>query len=211
MSNPIFRRPAYLRAVAGIVLPLMAILSGCAPREVLQPRDGTVPVGVDFSGDWQIQSDQRADQRRLREAIRRTDGIRDDDLFRRPNRDSTDRDRRSRSSSIRGGIVFVFLDTGAALKVTQTEHGLFISFDRSVVEEYRFGENRIISIGEAQAQRVTGWEGEHLIVETLDKNGMKMTERFRLLQAGQVLERTITFRSKEGEEETVVHRYDRQS
>jgi hypothetical protein len=193
------------------LITILFLLTACAQREVLLPRDGTVPAGVDFSGNWLIQSNHREDQRRLREAIRRTDGISDDDLFRRPNRDSTDRDRRSRDSGVKGGLVFVFLETGSSLKVTQTEHGMFISFDRSVVEEYRFGENRIISIGEAQAQRVTGWEGDQLVVETLDKNSMKMTERFRLLDAGRVLERTITFRSKEGEEETVAHRYDRQS
>ena len=124
MSIPIFERPGYLSAAIGILLPFVAFLYGCAPQEVLQPRDGTVPAGIDFSGDWLIQSDQRAAQRQLRDAIRRTDGIKDDDLFRRPNRDSTDRDRRSRSSRIKGGIVFVFLDTGAALKVTQTEYGL---------------------------------------------------------------------------------------
>ena len=95
--------------------------------------------------------------------------------------------------------------------MTQTAHGLFISFDRSVVEEYRFGENRIINVGEVEAQRVTGWEGTQLVVETLDKNSMKMTERLQLLDAGRVLERAITFRSREGEEETVVQRYDRQS
>ena len=61
---------------------MLAWLAGCAPREVLEPRDGTVPVGVDFSGDWRIQTDQRADQRRLRAAIRATDGLKDDDLFR---------------------------------------------------------------------------------------------------------------------------------
>jgi hypothetical protein len=177
----------------------------------MESRDGTVPPGINFSGNWQIQSNQRTDQQRLREAIRRTDGLSDDDLFRRPNRNSTDRDSRSRSSGIKGGLVFVFLETGSALKVTQTDHGLFISFDRAIVEEYRFGENRIINVGEVEAQRVTGWEGNQLVIETLDKNSMKMTERLELVDAENVLERTITFRSKEGEEETVVQRYDRQS
>ena len=187
------------------------LAAGCAAPEMLPPRDGTVPAGIDFSGTWQIVSDQRADQQRLRQAIRRTDGISDDDLFRRPDHDSTDRNRRSGSSSIKGGLVFVFLETGSSLQVTQTEHGLFISFDRSVVEEYRFGENRIISVGEVQAQRVTGWEGNQLVVETLDKNSMKMTERIELVNSGNTLERTITFRSKEGDEETVVQRFERQS
>ncbi|MGI9261998.1 MAG: hypothetical protein ACR2QR_08180, partial [Woeseiaceae bacterium] len=110
-----------------------------------------------------------------------------------------------------GGLVFVFLETGSSLKVTQTEYGLFISFDRSVVEEYRFGENRFINVGEVEAQRVTGWESNQLVIDTLDKNSMKMTERLELVDSGNVLERTITFRSKEGEEETVVQRFDRQS
>ncbi|MGI9260493.1 MAG: hypothetical protein ACR2QR_00585 [Woeseiaceae bacterium] len=192
-----------------MLLPLVVV--ACAAPEVLPSRDGTVPSGVDFSGNWQIQSNQREDQQRLRQAIRRTDGISDDDLFRRPNRDSTDRDRRSRSSSVKGGLVFVFLETGSSLKVTQTEYGLFISFDRSVVEEYRFGENRFINVGEVEAQRVTGWEGNQLVIDTLDKNSMKMTERLELVDSRNVLERTITFRSKEGEEETVVQRFDRQS
>lgn len=193
------------------LLAVLALTTACVAPEVMPSRDGTVPAGIDFSGNWQIQSDQRTDQQRLRQAIRRTDGISDDDLFRRPNRESTDRDRRSGSSSIKGGLVFVFLETGSSLKVTQTEYGLFISFDRSIVEEYRFGENRIINVGEVEAQRVTGWEGNQLIVETLDKNNMKMTERLELVESENVLERTITFRSKEGEEESVVQRYDRQS
>jgi len=189
---------------------LLLLATACVAPEVLPSRDGTVPAGVDFSGNWQIQSNQRADQQRLRQAIRRTDGIRDDDLFRRPDRDSTDRNRRSGDSGVKGGLVFVFLETGSSLKVTQTEHGLFISFDRAIVEEYRFGENRMINVGEVQAQRVTGWEGNQLVVETLDKNSMKMTERLELVDSGNVLERTITFRSKEGEEESVVQRFDRQ-
>ena len=105
--------------------------------------------------------------------------------------------------------MYVFLETGSSLKVTQTQHALFISFDRSVVEEFRFGENRIISVGAVEAQRVTGWEGNQLVVETLDKNGMKLTERFRLVDGGNTLQRRITFRSKNHEEESIVQEFDR--
>ncbi len=108
-----------------------------------------------------------------------------------------------------GGLVYVFLETGKALKVTQTAHALFISFDRSVVEEYRFGESRLISIGQIEAQRVTGWEDTQLVVETLDKNGMKLTERYDLTNGGDTLQRQITFRSKNLEEETIVQEFDR--
>ena len=188
----------------------LVLLVACGTREVLEARNGTVPIGVDLSGKWQIQIDERSDRQRIRQAIRRTDGINDSDLLRRPDRNSTDRNRRSSGSSVKGGLVFVFLETGSFLKVTQTKHGLFISFDRAVVEEYRFGENRIINVGEVEAQRVTGWEGSQLVVETLDKNNMKMTERLSLIKSGDVLERTITFRSSAGEVETVVQRFDRQ-
>ena len=106
-------------------------------------------------------------------------------------------------------MVYVFLETGTNLKVTQTPHGLFISFDRSVVEEFRFGENRLINIGEIEAQRVTGWEESQLVVETLGENGMKLTERFLLTDNGNTLQRRITFRSKKLEEESIVQKFDR--
>ena len=103
----------------------------------------------------------------------------------------------------------VFLETGNSLKVTQTPYALFISFDRAVVEEFRFGENRTVNVGEIEAQRVTGWDGSQLVVETLDKKGMKLTEQFQLLGAGDVLERRITFRNKKLEEQTIVQEFDR--
>lgn len=66
-----------------------------------------------------------------------------------------------------------------------------------------------MNVGEVAAQRVTGWEGNQLVVETLDKNGMKLTERFQLLGDGDTLQRQITFRSKKLEEETIVQEFDR--
>ena len=185
------------------------LLAGCATPERLESRDGPVPSGVDLSGNWVIRSDQREDERRLNEAIRRTDGMKDDELFTELSRQSANPSRRSSRRS-RGGLVYVFLETGSTLKVSQTPHGLFISFDRAVVEEYRFGENRMVSVGQAQAQRVTGWDGGQLVIETLDRNSMKLIERYRLIDDGRTLERTITLRSNEGERESLVQLFDRQ-
>lgn len=188
------------------------ILAGCSTPEILAPRDGTVPFGVDLSGNWQIRPGNARDQQRIREAIRKTDGVRDDEVFRRKETQSARNQSPARSSNrsrVSGGLVYVFLELGESLKVTQTPHGLFISFDRSIVEEYRFGENQIASVGEIEAQRVTGWEGDTLVVETLDRNHMKLTERFRLLENGRVLERTIILRSKALEEETIIQLFDR--
>tara|TARA_B110000116_G_scaffold242607_1_gene231952 strand:+ start:1012 stop:1455 length:444 start_codon:yes stop_codon:yes gene_type:complete len=145
----------------------------------------------------------------VRDAIRQTDGVKDDDVFTQPDRQSGSRTGRANRRKLKGGLVHVFLELGESLKVTQTDDGIFISFDRSIVEEFRFGENRLISVGEAEAQRVTGWDGDAMVVDTLDRNGMKMTETFRLLEGGRVMERKILFRSKKDEEATIVRVFDR--
>ena len=189
-----------------ISLALCLVLCACSTPEVLEPRGGTVPPGVDLSGNWVMRERPPAERRRISDAIRKTDGVSDKEIYGQPGQGRT---AHRGSHSFKGGLVYVFLETGKALKITQTPHGLFISFDRSVVEEFRFGENRIVNIGEVEAQRVTGWEGRQLVVETLDKNGMKLIERFQLLEGGDTLQRQITFRSKKLEEETIVQEFDR--
>ena len=188
----------------------MLTLIGCGTRELLEPIDGTVPVGVNLSGNWTLRQSAAADERRLQQAIQKTDGVTGRELT---TTDIVSEIKRGSGSSnsrrLKAGLVHVFLETGRALKVTQTDHALFVSFDRSVVEEFRFGEQRMISIGEVQAQRVCGWVDNTLTVETLDKNRMKLTERFRLVDGGRTLERAITFRSKKLEEETIVQSFDR--
>jgi len=186
-------------------------MSGCVAPEVLDSRNGIVPVGVNLSGTWQIRTEASANPGRVREAIRKTDGIKDDEYFRGAKRQQsgTRGGSQSRGNKTKGGLAHVFLELGRTLKITQTPDGLFISFDRSVVEEFRFGENRMVSVGEVQGQRVTGWEGDTLVVETLDRNGMKLTDRFRVLQDGALLERRIEFRSKAKERESVIQLFDR--
>ena len=192
-------------------MTILLCLGGCTGPEVLDSRNGIVPAGVNLSGTWQIRTDASANPTRVREAIRKTDGIKDDEYFRDAKRQSSAArgGSQSRRSKSKGGLVHVFLELGRTLKITQTPDGLFISFDRSVVEEFRFGENRMVSVGEVQGQRVTGWEGDTLVVETLDRNGMKLTDRFRLLQGGELLERRIEFRSKAKERESVIQLFDR--
>jgi hypothetical protein len=97
----------------------------------------------------------------------------------------------SSQRDVRDLAVHVFLEIGSALKITQTDDGLFFSFDRSVVEEYRFGENREVSVGPITARRVSGWEGAAYVIETLDDDGAKLMETWRLQREGGVLQRTI--------------------
>jgi hypothetical protein len=87
--------------------------------------------------------------------------------------------------------VHVFIEDGRALQITQTDHGLFVSFDRAVVEEYTFGENRIVSLGPIEAQRVSGWEGPVFVVETMDDRGATLTETWALVNDGRELVREV--------------------
>jgi hypothetical protein len=194
----------------GFLLPLL--LFGCGSPEVLLPRSAAVPADIDLSGQWQLRPGSKRGQPRINEAINRTDGVDNKAIM----REMINRQRESqygtrRSSGTKGGLVGIFLETGDSLKITQTPHALFISFDRAVVEEYPFGENRPISIGEANAHRVSGWDGTAYVIETLGEKGMKLTDRYSLSADGQGLTRHITLRSKELEEVTIVQIFDRQS
>ncbi len=92
--------------------------------------------------------------------------------------------------------VYVFLETGSRLKITQTAFGIFVSFNRSIVEEYQFGENRSVHVGPIVVTRVSGWEGNTYVIETLDKKGAKLVEQYRLEDNGSRLVRHISIWAK---------------
>lgn len=191
-----------------LLLMLAVSIAGCASREVLQPYSADNAANVDFSGEWQLREDPADMERRIQAAIRATDDL-PDGIFVRP---MQDRNRRSSDSGrASGGLVHVFFETGRSLKITQTPAGLFLSFDRAVVEEFRFGEARQISVGQAEAMRVSGWDGASYVVETLGRNGMKLTERYRLSADRQLLTRRIVFRSKDRETAEVVQTFARRA
>ena len=91
----------------------------------------------------------------------------------------------------RDTAVHVFLKMGKSLKITQTIDGIFVSFDRSVVEEYRYGENRRISIGEVNAERASGWAEKGYVIETIDEEGTLLIDTYRVRNAGESIRRTI--------------------
>jgi hypothetical protein len=88
-------------------------------------------------------------------------------------------------------LVNVFLETGDLLKLTQTDYALFVSFDRAIVEEYRFGEKRTVNVGPIEADRVSGWEGRHYVIETLDDDGAKLVDSYGLSPDGGEMMRTF--------------------
>lgn len=189
------RRTALCLLAAGIV-------AGCAGRrgrEVLAYRDSVAPDGVDFSGQWVLQD--RADESSAPLSDAET-GVAID-------RESMRRSSKRRSSRGKTSLVYVFLESGRNLKVTQTTTGLFISFDRSIVEEYRFGEHRPVSVGPITADRSSGFEGSAYVIETLDDEGNRLIDRYELIDDGDVLLRQINVYKKEDVELSLVQTFER--
>jgi len=186
------------------VLALLCVvtLAACGHNEVLVPFGAAPSPGVDFSGLWEIRVADSADPRSILRAIDSTDGVKNN----RSTRSAGMGRSNGRSNS---GLVHVFLETGKQLKITQTPYAFFVSIDRAVVEEFRFGEQRMVNVGEIEAQRVSGWEGDTYVVETLDERGMKLTERFWLTDDRNTLNRQIEFRSKNLETASVMQYFDR--
>jgi len=169
-----------------VILTSLAVTSACASREELIARSAAVPPGVNLSGQWVLRKADEASVRRIDEAATNAVGGNDEIVPAVRSNDVFNQDRRAR-----GSLVYVFLETGKSLKITQTNEGLFVSFDRSVVEEYRFGEKREINVGAISADRVSGWEDDAYVIETLDRNGAKLTERYRLQDNGAALVRSV--------------------
>jgi len=167
-------------------LAALSVVVACAAKEELVAKSAEIPAGVDLSGQWRLRADSQQTVRRINDPEIAAAGG-NERITVPPQRSS----QKARRRSTDGILVHVFLETGTALKVTQTDSGLFISFDRAVVEEYRFGEKRQISVGPVLADRVSGWEGKAYIIETLDTDGAKLIESYRLQDDGRSLVRTI--------------------
>ena len=125
-------------------------------------------------------------ERRIRESEHRSSGGIEEAVA--PARRDGSRSRRGAD----GPSVFVFLRTGSKLKVTQTPYGLFISFDRSVVEEYRFREHRLVNVGPIEADRASGWQDGRYVIQTLDIEGALLQESYALESGGEVLVRSVS-------------------
>jgi len=159
-----------------------------------------VPDGVDLSGVWQL---------------RMAPG---EERLRRPGSDSrivippANTQRRAegrRSKRSKDSTVHVFMETGDLLKISQTRDGLFISFDRAIVEEYTFGENRVVSVGPIEAQRVSGWHEDVFVVETLDAQGTLLTESWYIDAEKDLLIRDISVSEGDEEQFSARQRFER--
>ncbi len=192
-----------MRSFLVVALVALALAGGCATREELIAKSAAVPHGVNLSGQWRLRAASQGTVRRIDDAeLKAAGGERGIQL-------SANAPGRSGRALSEGTLVHVFLETAQALKITQTDDGLFISFDRAVVEEYRFGEKRQISVGEVEADRVSGWEGNTYVIETMDMDGAKLIETYRLADEGHNLIRSIIIIEDDARQVDVTQSFDR--
>lgn len=193
-----------MRFVSVVAALSLATIAGCAAKEVLVAKSA-VAAGNDLSGQWQLREDSRSAAKRIRDAEFAAAGG-NEPLLPRENRYSA----QSTRGDGGGASVHVFLETGRSLKITQTDFGLFVSFDRAIVEEYRFGEHREVSVGPIIADRVSGWEGNAYVIETLDDNGAKLVEAYQLQDGGRSLRRKIKIVAKRATQLSLEQIFDRE-
>lgn len=159
--------------IAGKLAFLLFVLSACAgsgpPR--LAPIGDVIPAGERLEGRWQLQFGSVDAERRIRKSEYRSSGGR---------------------RGADGPSVYVFLRTGSRLKISQTPYALFVSFDRSVVEEYRFREHRLVNVGPIEADRASGWVDGRYVIQTLDTEGALLEESYELQDGGDVLVRRVS-------------------
>jgi hypothetical protein len=186
------------------ILAVLAGLVACGNTITLAQRGAVAPAGTDLTGQWLLRRDRTDSNAQIARAGSRA--VEEQVLLPGPREDRARRPARSK-----GGLVHVFLETGDALKITQTAHGLFISFDRAIVEEYRFGEMREVNVGPVVAKRASGWDGDSYVIQTLDSDGVVLTERYELLEGGNVLIRRVVIEKRDSRQLDVRQVFDRQA
>ena len=185
-----------------LALIALVVLAACASRPELPARAAGNPDGVDLSGLWVLRGPEGNLARQEEQTIVMPRNV--PRVF-----DASKSRPTGRPTQRKGSSVHVFLESGKTLKVTQTAYGLFASFDRAVVEEVNFGEKRMVSVGPIEAQRVTGWDGETLIVETMDDDGNLLRESWYLVEGGNVLVRDIVVMKGDDEQMAAQQVFDR--
>lgn len=198
---PIDKMSRIAGTLAFVALTLAACVMQARPQ--LTPIGDAIPPDVNLAGRWQLRAAEDDAERRIRESEHRSSGGIEEAVA--PARRDGSRSRRGAD----GPSVFVFLRTGSKLKVTQTPYGLFISFDRSVVEEYRFREHRLVNVGPIEADRASGWQDGRYVIQTLDSKGALLQESYALESGGEVLVRSVSVVYEEEEILSLRQAFDR--
>ena len=168
-----------------ILLFLVSVLTltACSSAPSLPRPSSAFPEQLELAGTWQLVDQQVDDRMRVGGP-----GL----IIPRSQRAAISVDYRKEP----GMLARSFLERGRLLKITQLDTALLISFDRAIVEEYRYDELRIASIGPIRAQRSSGFRGEALEILTLDEDRALLSERWQIV-AGDRLQRRVSITRKD--------------
>ena len=182
------------------------LLSSCASIEELDKYSNKNTSKTDLNGSWEFIGNFEDNKRSIASAVKKTNdviyqSIKTTGVF--------DRNNLSKVKPNSRGVAHLFFENTKKIKITQTNYSLFINFNRSVVEEYSFGEVKKITLGNVIARRSSGWVNNSYRIETLDDYGMKITEEYKLTGSSNNLERMLIFRDRDLNEIRILQIYQK--
>ena len=186
----------------------LILLTACASNEVLNKLPIKAEAEIDISGRWVFVGDYQSNQKKIDKAIDQSSGI----IYRRIKTTGVFTETQNASSKKNAwGVSHLFFKNAKILRITQTDYALYIDFNRSIVEEYNFGELKKITIGNVNASRSSGWNGTQYQIDTLDNHGMKITEKYTISDDMNILTRSIVFRDKSLHDTKIIQNFKRES
>jgi hypothetical protein len=182
------------------------LLSSCASIEELDKYSNKNTSKTDLNGSWEFIGNFEDNKKSIASAVKKTSdviyqSIKTTGVF--------DRNNLSKVKPNSRGVAHLFFENTKKIKITQTNYSLFINFNRSVVEEYSFGEVKKITLGNVIARRSSGWVNNSYRIETLDDYGMKITEEYKLTGSSNNLERMLIFRDRDLNEIRILQIYQK--
>lgn len=181
-------------------------MSSCASIEELDKYSNKNTSKTDLNGSWEFIGNFEDNKKSIASAVKKTSdviyqSIKTTGVF--------DRNNLSKVKPNSRGVAHLFFENTKKIKITQTNYSLFINFNRSVVEEYSFGEVKKITLGNVIARRSSGWVNNSYRIETLDDYGMKITEEYKLTGSSNNLERMLIFRDRDLNEIRILQIYQK--
>lgn len=182
------------------------LLSSCASIEELDKYSNKNTSKTDLNGSWEFIGNFEDNKKSIASAVKKTNdviyqSIKTTGVF--------DRNNLSKVKPNSRGVAHLFFENSKKIKITQTNYSLFINFNRSIVEEYSFGEVKKITLGNVIARRSSGWVNNSYRIETLDDYGMKITEEYKLTGSSNNLERMLIFRDRDLNEIRILQIYQK--
>ena len=182
------------------------LLSSCASIEELDKYSNKNTSKTDLNGSWEFIGNFEDNKKSIASAVKKTSdviyqSIKTTGVF--------DRNNLSKVKPNSRGVAHLFFENSKKIKITQTNYSLFINFNRSIVEEYSFGEVKKITLGNVIARRSSGWVNNSYRIETLDDYGMKITEEYKLTGSSNNLERMLIFRDRDLNEIRILQIYQK--